>query len=68
MDPKYVFGTHKSGAYITPKERLFQHLINPDSPLKSKKTDWEAMVNQIFGSSHMLNDDEYRFMSKKGAY
>ena len=64
----YVFGSHESGAPLTTKERLVQRIIDPASPIKAKHTQFEASVNGVLAKAHILNDDEYRFMSGKGRY
>lgn len=63
----YVFGSASTNAPLTPKERVIQMLSNPKSRVKGRQTDFETMVNQILGRSHVLNDDEYNMM-KKGVY
>lgn len=50
------------------KKRLVQRIIDPASPIKSKKTRAEAMVNPTLSRAQILNDDEYRFMFRKGRY
>lgn len=68
MDPRYVFGSHESSAYLTPKEKLVQFVTDPNNPLGGAKALFESSINKTLAQSHILTDDEYRFMSKKGAY
>ena len=62
----YAFGSMSTNAPLTPKERVIQMLSNPRSRVKGQQTDFETMVNQILGRSHVLNDDEYNMMRKGG--
>ena len=65
----YAFGSHETSAYLTPKEKLVQFVMDPsNSPLSGPKAVFESSVNRMLAESHVLTDDEYRFMSKKGAY
>ena len=68
-DNAYAFGSDATNAYLTPKEKLVQFVMDPsNSPLSGPKAVFESSVNRTLAKSHVLTDDEYRFMSKKGAY
>lgn len=64
----YPFAIKRTNAYLTPLERKKQHIVDTKRTLKGKHTDWEKILNDILGRSGIVNDDEYKFMSKKGAY
>ena len=68
MNPHYVFGSHESGAYLTPLEKKRQRLVHVKTKLKGKHSPGESGVDNTFSMSHILTDDEYNFMRKKGAY
>ena len=64
----YAFGSPETSAYLTPKEKLVQKIMDPNDPLKGVHAAFESSINKTLGIVHILNDDEYKFMSKKGAY
>lgn len=64
----YDFGSHKTSAYLTPKEKLAQHIMDPKDPIKGKHAPFESSINKTLGVVHILNDDEYNMMRTKGAY
>jgi hypothetical protein len=64
----YVFGSSKTSAYLTPKEKLAQRIIDPKDPLKGKHASFESSINKTLGIVHILNDDEYNMMRTKGGY
>ena len=63
-----AFGSPSQSAYLTRKERLAQRILDPKSAVKGKHAPFESSINKTLGVSHILNDDEYRFMMMKGAY
>ena len=64
----YPFAIKRTNAYSTPLERKKQDITDTRRTLKGKHTDWESVLNNMLGSRGIVNDDEYKFMSKKGAY
>ena len=65
----YPFAIKRTNAYSTPLERKPQTIKDPKGVIrKAKHTNWEAVLNKMLGNQGFLNDDEYKFMSKKGAY
>ena len=64
----YEFGSDKTNAYLTPKEKLVQFVTDPKNPLGGAHVLFEPSINRTLAQSHILTDDEYRLMSKKGAY
>lgn len=64
----YTFGSMGASAPLTAKEKFKQFVTNPKTKVKGRKTSVEKGVNKTLAASHILTDDEYRFMSKKGAY
>ena len=64
----YKFGSSNTNAYLTPLERKRQDITDTKRTLRGKHTDWEKVLNNLLGRSGIVNDDEYKFMSKKGVY
>lgn len=64
----YAFGSHQTSAYLTPKEKLVQKIMDPNDPVKGVHASFESSINKTLGLVHILNDDEYNMMRTKGAY
>lgn len=64
----YPFAMKRTNAYLTPLEKKKQKISDPKTTIKGSHTNWESVLNGMLGKQGILNDDEYKFMSRKGSY